>query len=99
MTHGFACDVPGDDTVMEEPEASMFIDLSRFGPQEALTVIQQIGVEATDVSDEELGALVRGEDVTNQLSDVSVHMTVGHALTALSAVGVVNIDTVEADDE
>lgn len=97
MTQGYVSDVPNDDTVMDRPTAVVDIRLRELPPQQALAVIQELEVE--NVSNKQLGGLVRGEDVTNKLPDATVHLSIGQALTALSAIGVVDIDDGDEVDQ
>jgi len=87
---GYVSDVPGDDTVMDEPTVTVSIDVSNLPREQALAIVQQ-----ADPSQQEpwvLGALMQGDDdVMDDLRDVEFHLPLGPALTALSEIGVVDL--------
>lgn len=84
---------------MEMPEVTVFIDLHQLGPAEALAVIQQVGVDSCEVTDEQLGALMRDEDVTDALGDAKVHLTAESGIEALSHIGVFETGETEIDQQ
>lgn len=92
MAEGYVSDVPGDDTVMDEPEVVVRVDVSQLPPEQALAITQQNDfADQSPDKDWVIGALMNGEDVTENLNPVEFHLPISAALTALSSIGVVDV--------
>lgn len=89
MTEGYASDIDGDDAVMEEPHVTVKVDLQQMPPEQALAIAQQAGFDQFDEYD--LGLLMKGKESTD-IRPAEFHISYGPALTALSNIGVLDID-------
>lgn len=88
MTEGYVTDVNGDDTVMDEPHATIEVDAQHLDRQQAITLAQE--GEIDESQEYALGALVAGnDDVTPEhLGTITFHLHSRAALVALVGAGV-----------
>lgn len=97
MSNGFVSDVDGDDTVMDEPHVTVSIDLKQLPPEQAFLIAKEAGLEQQE--DYTVGQLAKGNDRIVDLQDAEFHLPIGVALTALDAVGVIDIPNDPNGDE
>jgi len=96
MTEGFASDITGDDTVMDDPEATISIDLTQLPPAVALSIAQAAGLDQQNEC--VIGQWVRGEEPDpSYVEDAEFHIPVAAAITALEELNVVENAPTEAD--
>lgn len=94
MTEGFVSDITDDDTVMDEPDATLSIDITKLDPQQALTVAQAAGLDGQD--DFVVGRLMQGKDVDSDCcKPAEFHLPMEAAITALIELSVIQNDAVE----
>jgi hypothetical protein len=99
MTQGYASDIIGDDTVMDDPEATIRIDLTQLPLRQALAVARAAGLDQQE--DYIVGAMVKGNlDETDYqyMNDAVFHIPVEAALTALEELNVVSQPTPEVEE-
>lgn len=92
MAKGTVSDIDGDDTVMDGPDATVSIDLSKLPPQQALAIARKAGIEAQDPY--VVGKLMQGEvneTDMDHLESAEFHLPLGPALTVLSQLGVIEL--------
>jgi len=89
MTHGYASDVNGDETVMDSPDVSVCVDISDLPPQQALAIAREAG--SNDLSDEQRGRLMDGKRLDDDYCDAVFHLPLGHALTALASINALDL--------
>lgn len=87
MTHGYASDADGDETIMQDPQATFSVDLSQLPPEQALMLAREAGIEQYDPF--EVGVAMQGEK--NHLKTAEFHFSLGTALTMLDEVGAINL--------
>lgn len=97
MTQGIASDINGDDTVMRDAEATICIDISQLQPSQALAIAREGGLD--QLSDETLGALVKGEMPDGYVPQVEFHIPIEAALTALDELNVIGQPPTAEDEE
>lgn len=95
MTQGFASDINGDDTVMDDPQATISIDLTQLPPAAALSIAQAAGLDQQD--EFTVGALVKGKMPEKGVSDAEFHIPIEAAITALEELDIVESAPTEAD--
>jgi hypothetical protein len=88
MAEGYASDIDGDDTVMDSPHVTVSIDLSTLPPQQALAIAHE---DIDQFEPYNIGSLMQGEDVTDAMSDAQFHLPLGHALSALDELDVIDL--------
>lgn len=89
MTQGYVSDADGDDTVMDEPHVTVSIDLTKLPPAQALAVAQAAGFDQQ--YDYSIGQLAQGDADPDDIQDAEFHLPIGLGLTALSAVGAIEL--------
>lgn len=104
MTEGYVSDVSGDETVMDSPDATVRIDIADLPPEQAFAIAQEAG--ETQLTDAQRGKLADGQRLSTDYSDVTFHLPLGYALTALASVNAIDLPEeppedvdVEANDE
>jgi hypothetical protein len=96
MTQGYASDINGDDTVMDEPQATISIDLSQLPPAAALSIAQAAGLDHQNPC--AVGQWVKGEEADpNYVEDAEFHVPIEAAITALEELDIVENAPTEAE--
>jgi hypothetical protein len=99
MADGFISDVDGDETVMDHPTTRVCMNIADLPPAQALALDQQAG--ESDLTNQQRGALLNGEQIDAEYVDVRFHLPIGPALTALAAINAIDIpqDAPDTPDE
>lgn len=89
MGEGYISDA-SDETVMDEPQVTVSIDLTDLPPEQALSIAQEAGLQQESWV---IGELAKGEKPDGfDMADAEFHLTLGEGLTALASVGAVDIE-------
>ena len=98
MTEGYVSDIIGDDTVMDEPEATLSIDISQLEPAQALQIARAAGLDQQD--DLTVGQLVQGKEIDDDyIQDAEFHIPIEAAVTALEELQIIGSNTAEVEAE